>query len=145
MPWRSVGSRCTDTRFFDLGSSWRWVVSFTTLSVAFPSREQPRVPTAYVAGWTPEPAWTIWRSEHSRSFQNSNSDPSVVQPVGSHIPTTLPRLSCTHWYKFQTILLKQWFPYLIGPPPPWFQELISRVPSIIPWRAFFRMAVCTTF
>jgi hypothetical protein len=32
---------------------------------------------------------TIWRKEHCLPYQDSNSDPSVVQPVA--IPTALPR------------------------------------------------------
>jgi hypothetical protein len=27
--------------------------------------------------------WTTWRRENSRSYRDSNSDPSVVQPVAS--------------------------------------------------------------
>jgi hypothetical protein len=29
MPWRCMGSGCIDPHFPDLGTSWRWVVSFT--------------------------------------------------------------------------------------------------------------------
>jgi hypothetical protein len=29
MPWRRVGNGCIDPHFLDLGTSWRWVVSFT--------------------------------------------------------------------------------------------------------------------
>jgi hypothetical protein len=35
-------------------------------------------------GWTAEPVWTIWRGENSLPYRDSNSDPSVVQPVASH-------------------------------------------------------------
>jgi hypothetical protein len=29
MPWRCMGSGCINPHFLDLGTSWRWVVSFT--------------------------------------------------------------------------------------------------------------------
>jgi hypothetical protein len=45
--------------------------------------ERAPVPIGYKAGWSPEPVWTIWRSENSRLYRVSNSDPSVVQPVVS--------------------------------------------------------------
>jgi hypothetical protein len=31
--------------------------------------------------WAPEPVWTIRRSDHSLPYRDSNSEPSVVQPV----------------------------------------------------------------
>jgi hypothetical protein len=34
-------------------------------------------------GWTPEPVWTIRRTENFLPCRDSNSDPSVVQPVAS--------------------------------------------------------------
>jgi hypothetical protein len=34
-------------------------------------------------GWTPQPIWTVWISENSTPYQDSNSDPSVVQPISS--------------------------------------------------------------
>jgi hypothetical protein len=43
----------------------------------------PPVPIQFEAGWVPEQVWTIWRSENSCPYRDSNSDPSVVQPVGS--------------------------------------------------------------
>jgi hypothetical protein len=33
--------------------------------------------------WTSEPVWAIWRTENSWPYRDSNSDPSVVQPVAS--------------------------------------------------------------
>jgi hypothetical protein len=49
----------------------------------FTLREESPVPTRYEAGWVPEPVWTTWRRENSWPYQDSNSDPSVVQPVAS--------------------------------------------------------------
>jgi hypothetical protein len=31
----------------------------------------------------PQPGWTTWRTENSRLYGDSNSDPSAVQPVAS--------------------------------------------------------------
>jgi hypothetical protein len=39
------------------------------------------------AGWATEPVWTIWISENSTPYQDSNSDPSY--PVRSHSPYRL--------------------------------------------------------
>jgi hypothetical protein len=36
------------------------------------------------AEWAPEPVWTTWKRESSCPYRDSNSDPSVVQPVVSH-------------------------------------------------------------
>jgi hypothetical protein len=42
------GSGCIDPRIFDLGTSWRWVISFTTL----PLYHRERVPgTNWIGGW----------------------------------------------------------------------------------------------
>jgi hypothetical protein len=56
---------------FDLGTSWRWVVSFTSLLV-YPRGRSPRYPVL---------VWTAWRRENSWPYLYSNSDPSVVQPL----------------------------------------------------------------
>jgi hypothetical protein len=64
--WRSG---CIDPRFLDFGTSWRWVVSFTARP------PYPRYPLGRrLSG----------RQSRSWSHRNSNSDPSVVQPVASH-------------------------------------------------------------
>jgi hypothetical protein len=66
------GSGCIDPRFPDLGTSWRWSVSFT-----------PPVPIWYEVGWALEPVWPIERSNNSLPYLYSNSDSPVVHPVGS--------------------------------------------------------------
>jgi hypothetical protein len=50
---------------------------------ALPPGKEPRVPTGYEVGWTPEPGWKTWRRENSWPYRVPNSDPSVVQPVAS--------------------------------------------------------------
>jgi hypothetical protein len=67
--------------------SWRWMVRFTPLPLY--SRER-----------APEPVWTTWRRENSWPYRSSNSDLSVVQPVGSRytnyaIPAPLLNLFVT--------------------------------------------------
>jgi hypothetical protein len=47
------------------------------------SGKHPPVPVGYEVGCTPELAWTTWRRENSCPYRDSNSDPSVVQPVAS--------------------------------------------------------------
>jgi hypothetical protein len=54
---------------------------------ALPGEEEPPVPIGYEAGWAPEPVRATWRTENSWPCRDSNSDPSVVQPVASrYIP-----------------------------------------------------------
>jgi hypothetical protein len=42
-PWRRMGSGCIDPRFLDLGTSWRWVVSFTPRPL-YPQGKSPWYP-----------------------------------------------------------------------------------------------------
>jgi hypothetical protein len=42
-PWRRMGSGCIDPHFLDLGTSWRWVVSFTP-RVLYPRGRRSRYP-----------------------------------------------------------------------------------------------------
>jgi hypothetical protein len=46
--------------------------------------KEPPVSIALEVGWAPEPVWTTWGRENILPYQDSNSDPSVVQPVVSH-------------------------------------------------------------
>jgi hypothetical protein len=50
---------------------------------ALPPGKKPPVPVGQVAGWGPAPVWTTWRRENSWLYRDSNSDPSVFQPVAS--------------------------------------------------------------
>jgi hypothetical protein len=52
-------------------------------SVALPPAKDPPVPIGQEVGWTAEPIWTKWRRENPWPYRDSNSDPSVVQPVTS--------------------------------------------------------------
>jgi hypothetical protein len=70
-----------DPHFLDLGTSWRWVVS--SLPGHFTARKEPPVPIGQEVGWTSDPVWTAWRRYNSWSYQDSNFNPLVVQPVAS--------------------------------------------------------------
>jgi hypothetical protein len=52
-------------------------------STSLPPGKEPQVRIGYEAGWAPQLVWTMWRRENSWPYQDSNSDPSVIQPVGS--------------------------------------------------------------
>jgi hypothetical protein len=41
----------------DLGTRWRWVVSFTPRPL-YPPGKEPLLPIGQEAGWSPEPVWT---------------------------------------------------------------------------------------
>jgi hypothetical protein len=58
------------------------MVSLTPL-LLYPRRKEPPVPIGYEARWTSEPVCTTWRTENSSPYRDSNSNPSVVQPVAS--------------------------------------------------------------
>jgi hypothetical protein len=74
-PWRRRGSGCIDSHFLDLGTSWRWVVSFTPLPLylRYPLGRRLDGPQSQ-SGWHGENSWL---------YRDSNSEPSVVQPVAS--------------------------------------------------------------
>jgi hypothetical protein len=75
------GSGCINPHLLDLGTSWRWVVSFTPRPL-YP-REKAPVPIGWEAAWAPKQVWKTWRRENSWHYRDSNSDLSVVQPVAS--------------------------------------------------------------
>jgi hypothetical protein len=56
---------CIDPRFLDLGTSWRWVVSFTLWPL------YPLVPIGKEVGWTPELVRTTRRIENSWPYRDS--------------------------------------------------------------------------
>jgi hypothetical protein len=71
-----------DPHFLDLGTSWR--CGQLHAPATLPPGKEPLVPIGQEAGWAPEPVWTTWRRENSWPYRDSNSDPSVVQPICSH-------------------------------------------------------------
>jgi hypothetical protein len=76
------GSGCINPHFLGLGTSWRWVVSFTPLPL-YPLERAP-VPSLQDIGWTPEPVWTIWRSENFLTTSGLKTpSPLLVQSVAS--------------------------------------------------------------
>jgi hypothetical protein len=73
------GSGCIDAHFHDLGTTWRWVVSFTP---------QPLYPGTYwIRGWMdPRAGLDDMKKRKFLILPDSNSYPSVVQPVASCYP-----------------------------------------------------------
>jgi hypothetical protein len=47
-----------------------------------PGKESP-VPSGEEAGWATELVWITLRREKSGPYRDSNSDPSIIQPVAS--------------------------------------------------------------
>jgi hypothetical protein len=77
---KAYESGCIDPYFLDLGTSWRWVVSF----LPRPLYPQGNIPgTNRIGGWVDHMVWTTWRRGNSWPYRDSNFDPSVVQPVAS--------------------------------------------------------------
>jgi hypothetical protein len=72
--WR-MGSECVDPHFLDLGTSWRWVVSFTALSL-YPGE---RAPGTHWIGWV-GPRAGVDDMEKGKFFSlpGLELDPSVV-------------------------------------------------------------------
>jgi hypothetical protein len=92
------GSGCIDPHFLDLGTNWRWVVSFTPLPLKRWGK-RPRYPLDRRL----DGPWTTWRRENSWPYRDSNPDPSVVQPVASR---------CTDWaIPASAWTLCRWFIY----------------------------------
>jgi hypothetical protein len=59
------------------------------------------VPTGYEAGLASVPVWMTWRKENYLPHRDSNSDPSVVEPVAQ----SLYRLSYTGSLRRKDIIL----------------------------------------
>jgi hypothetical protein len=73
------GSGCLEPYFMTsavVGGEW---------SASRPPGKEPPVLIGYEIVWTPKPVWTTWRRENSWHYQDSNSDPSVVQPVAQSL------------------------------------------------------------
>jgi hypothetical protein len=77
-----MGGGCIDPRYRDLGTSWRWVVNFTPRPL-YSRRKSSPVPIGQEVFRAPESFRPLWRSESSWAYRDSNSGPSVVQPVAS--------------------------------------------------------------
>jgi hypothetical protein len=71
------GSGCTDPHFFDLGTSWRWVVSFTPRQF-YPRGKNPRYPLDRRMG-----------GPQCRSGRRGEA--KILDPTGTRTPT--PRSS----------------------------------------------------
>jgi hypothetical protein len=80
MLWRHMEEwRCRST-FLDLGTRWRWVVSFMPL-LFYPLGRQLLVPIGLEAGWDPKSVWMLWRREKSYTTSNWNS---AAQSITHH-------------------------------------------------------------
>jgi hypothetical protein len=75
------GSQYIHPRFLNLGTSWRWVVSFTHRSL-YLLRKSSRYPLDGRLGGPQNRSG--WHAQNSYHYRDSNSDPSIVQPVASH-------------------------------------------------------------
>jgi hypothetical protein len=65
--------------FLTSASFWgEWWASSTS---RFTPEKRAPVPIRWEAGRISEPVWMIWRSDNCWTHRDSNSDPSVVQPV----------------------------------------------------------------
>jgi hypothetical protein len=70
-----IGSGCIGPYYFDLGTSWRWMVSFAPLPLYLRGKS-PRYPLdRRLGGPQSQPG--------RRPYRDSKSDPSVIHPVGS--------------------------------------------------------------
>jgi hypothetical protein len=77
---RRMGEWWYSSAFLDLGTRWRWVVSFTPL-LLFSLKKEPLVPVGQEDGWTPEPVRTIQREE---TFCTSGNQTWDAQPKVHH-------------------------------------------------------------
>jgi hypothetical protein len=75
-------SGCIDPHFLDIGTSWRWVVSFTSRPL-YPREKSPKYPLDRRLGGLQ--SWSGRRGEEKilDPYRDSKSDPSVAQPVAS--------------------------------------------------------------
>jgi hypothetical protein len=71
-------SGCIAPYLFDLGTNWRWVVSFTSCQL-HPAWTEPPLPIGQESGWASESVWSMWRRGNDWTYWESNSDFSTVQ------------------------------------------------------------------
>jgi hypothetical protein len=71
-PWRRMGELM-------YRSTFSWPRNLLDMSGHF--HALALAPIGQEAEWAPEPVWTTWRRENSWTYRDSNSDPSVVQPI----------------------------------------------------------------
>jgi hypothetical protein len=81
---KAYGSGCTDPRFLDLGTSWRWVVNFTPRPL-YPRGKRPGYPLDRRLGGPQSRSGRFGEEKNSWPCRDSNPDPSVVHPVASPI------------------------------------------------------------
>jgi hypothetical protein len=68
----------------------------------YPRGKSPWYPSDRRLGWSPEPVWATWRRENSWPYRDSNSVPSVVQPVASRYTNCAGRAAAQ--------AVSRWFP-----------------------------------
>jgi hypothetical protein len=80
--------------FLDLGTTWRWVVNFTPRPL-YPRGKSPRYPLDRRLGGTQSRSGRFGEQNILWPCQDSNSDPSIVQPVaGSYTDWAIPAPLC---------------------------------------------------
>jgi hypothetical protein len=83
--------------FFDLGTRWRWVVSFTPRPL-YPPGKNPGYPLDMRLGGTQSRSG---RGGEEKSSQHlPGLEPPFIQPVAQRYTTKLSRFTCgTHWIR----------------------------------------------
>jgi hypothetical protein len=76
------GNGCINPRILELCTSWRWVVSFTSRS-QYPRRKSPRYPLDRRLDGHQNRSGRRGKEKNLWHYRDSNSDPSVIQPVAS--------------------------------------------------------------
>jgi hypothetical protein len=89
------GSGCIDSHFLDLGTSWRWVVSFTPRPL-YPREKSPRYPLDRRLGGLQSRSGRFGEGKIFDPTGTRTPTPSIVQPVASRYTdyaTPAPRFS----------------------------------------------------
>jgi hypothetical protein len=87
-----MGSGCIHPRFLDLGTSWRWVVSFTPRSL-YLQRKCPRYPLDRRLGGPQSRSGRHGEVKILAPTGTQTPTPLSSSPLPDAIPTTLSRLS----------------------------------------------------
>jgi hypothetical protein len=83
-----MGSKCIGPSFLDLGNSWRWVVSFTPLTLYLRGRATG---THWIGGWM-DPRTGVDDMEKWKFLTRTSTPRSGLQSQPVAISTMLPRL-----------------------------------------------------
>jgi len=134
------GSGSIAPRFLDLGTRWRWMVSFTPRPF-YPQRKSPWYPLDRRLGGA--------QNRSGRCGKEKDSQAPIIQPIAQRYTTELSQLLCSNIKKWTILLFFHLLPYpgqLWGQPTNTLFKWYSRdVTPIIRLHLLARSRMCALY